>query len=932
MNKYVILGLLILVNISLLTAKNDIIKEKLNGKEVSFFKNRAIVTFNNYINTNEKKKIEDEFNIKILNPLLDKKQSIKNNVKSDLELMSTKNRQILEKEEPLLKTYIIEFESNNPKDFIKNLKKNSTLFKYVEKYELPQLLYKPNDPRINNQIFLDLIKAYDLWEVEKGNSNIIIGISDSGVDQDHDDIKSNLAVNTGEIPYDNVDNDNNGYVDDYSGYNFAHIFDGVNQNVTINEEDTHGLQVAGLASAATDNNKGIAGVGFNSKIFPIKIIEDGSLVYAYPSIIYAATRGVKVLNLSWGSPKSPSDIDQLVIDYAIARDVAIVASAGNVGSGNSNTYSTFYPANYKGVLGVGEVTATGQLTPESILGVGTRLMAPGEGNFTTESNSTYAVCYGGSSFSSPVVAGAVALARAKYPELDPIQTIEFVRQCADTFLTQENKYYKLTPGILNMKKIAETNPFSIPAIRPEAILYYDNEGNQTERFEQGAFAKITIKSKNYLGSANNLKFVLSEAYDPSGSIEVIDSIFSIENISQNSTFDINDFKLAILKNNSAEVILRVDIYGENAYRDFFKFGFVPYQQVSTFSNDSFFITMADNGEIGFYTEISDTGVGRGMGSKTDGNQIYQNSTIMVSEYPNENDARVLFNDWEVGRFDFKAVKKFAPPQANIGIINDEYANTERLNIEVAQEVKFLSQTSNSVQLKVKIKNTGEESLSNLSLGYYTDWDIAGDPENNKTEYFPIAIPSGKIKSAAVQIAYKDDTYPIYGSGIISDYNNVTPQAAGLRYSYFQDFEPEERIATLNSGTSIQTNISTDISSVVGVRFNGEFLPNDTRECVVCFARGSNLQEFTEEMKKCLSTIVSVENNDTNIDIYPNPASDFVIIEAGKENEDITIFSILGNELIREKSKIGKNVIDISQLQLGTYVLKIQNKYTKFIKK
>ncbi len=932
MKKYVIIVLVLVLNINFLTSKNDIIKGKLNGKEVSYVKNMGYVTFQYALKDYDKNKIERNLNIKILNPLLNEKQSIKNNVKTDLELLSSNNQLILKTEDPLLRTYLISFEANNPMEFLKNLRKNSSIIKYAEFYEVPQLLYKPNDPRISNQIFLDLIKAYDLWDVEKGNPNIIIGISDSGVDQDHEDIKSNLAVNAGEIPYDNIDNDNNGYVDDYSGYNFAYNSDGVNPNITVNEGESHGLQVAGLASAATDNSKGIAGVGFNSKIFPIKIMEKNSLVYAYQSIIYAATRGVKVLNLSWGSPKSPSDIDQIVIDYAVSRDVAIVASAGNVGSGNSNTYSTFYPANYKGVLGIGEVAASGQLTSESILGVGTRLMAPGEGSWTVGPGSSYSVCDGGSSFSSPIVAGAVALARAKYPELNAIQSIEFVRQCADTFLTQESKYYKLTPGILNMKKIADINPFSIPSIRPENIVYYDNDGNQTERYEQGAFAKITVKSKNYLGAANNLKFVLSEAYDPSGSIDVIDSIFNIGSIEQNSNFDINDFKIAILQNNSSEVILRVDIYGENGYRDFFKFGFIPYQQVTTFSNDNFFITLADNGEIGFFTEISDTGVGKGLGSKNDGNQIYQNSTIMVSEYPNENEANVLFNDWEVGRFDFKTLKKFSPPNSNIGIISDEYANTNRMNIEITQEVNFLSQTSSSVQVKLQIKNTGDSTLSNIAMGYYTDWDVAGDPENNKTEYFPVGVPSGKINSSAVQIAYKDDSYPIYGSGIISNYSNVTPQAAGLNYSYFQDFEPEERIATLNSGKSMQINYATDISSVIGIRFNGNFAPNETRECIICIARGESKQEFASVMKDCLSKIVSVSDEDiSTIELFPNPALDFIRFNSNNEDE-YSIYSILGVELIRNKASIGNNTIDVSNLSSGFYVIKIGDQITKFIKK
>ncbi|HRP01267.1 MAG TPA: S8/S53 family peptidase [Candidatus Kapabacteria bacterium] len=905
-------------------------KEQINGKQLSFYKNRAVVTFKYELSDIEIKNIEKQFNIKILKPILAKEQSIKNTVKSPILLMSAQNKNILAKEEPLLRTYTVEFDAKSPTEFINNLKKNQSVIQFIEKYELPQLLYKPNDPRVDSQTFLNLIKAYDLWDMTKGDTNIIIGISDSGVEQDHEDLKSNLAINYSEIPFDNIDNDNNGYVDDYNGYNFAYNYDGVNPSITTNNLITHGLQVAGIAGASTDNAKGISGVGFNSKILPIKIIEGTSLVYAYQSIIYAATRGVKVLNLSWGSPKSPSDIDQLIIDYAVSKDVAIVASAGNLGSGNSNTYSSFYPATYKGVLGVGEVNSNGNLTKESILGVGTRIMAPGVGNYTTESGSSYAVCSGGSSFSSPVVTGAVALTRALYPELSAIQSIEFVRQCVDTFLTNNDKYYKLTPGILNMKKIGEIQPMSIPAVRPEQFIYFGTNNQQTDRFEAGDIAKLNIKCKNYLGNANNLTFKLSKAYDPANSVDLMDTTFIKANLSAGEEFNLENFRIAVSINNPEEVILRIDIYGENGYHDFFKFGFVPYQQISTFSNNNFFVSMADNGEFGYFTEASENGIGKGMGSKADGNQIYQNSTLMVSVYPNKDNAKIVFNDWEIDKYDFKTEKKFSNPQNNLCIINDENAGSERINVKVSQEVKFPSQSSNSVKLNLKVENTGNEPLSNLAIGYYIDWDIAGEAMTNRTDYFPVAIPAGKSKSATVQIAYINEQYPYYGSGAISSYENVSPQAAGIEYSYFQDFEPEERIATLNGGNSIQTAKKGDIASVIGMRFEGDIPANDSRECSICFARGATLQEFAVEMRNCLNSITSVEDKTFSLDIYPNPAKDFISFNSSEE-VDFSIYSILGMEQLKGTTLNGRNVIDISKLQAGVYFIKIGNNINKIIK-
>lgn len=931
---FLIIAIFSVVNCNILVSQEniDIYKEKLNGKELTYLKNRAFVTFRHILNSNDISNIEKALHIKILAPLLDNTQSIRYSVKSKLELMSLKNQEILLNEEPLLRTYNIEFNSNNPNRFIENLKKKKSLIKYIEKYELPQFLYKPNDPRIDSQIFLNLINAFDLWDSTKGNEDIIIGISDSGVEQNHEDLKDKIAINSLEIPYDMIDNDHNGYIDDYNGYNFAYLSDGVNPSETPNNWANHGQQVAGIAGASTNNAKGIAGVGFNSKIFPIKITVQSNLVYAYQSIIYAATRGVKVLNLSWGSVKAPSDIDQLIINYAISRDVAIVASAGNVGSSGGNTYSSFYPATYKGVLGVGEVSATGNLTSASVLGVGTRIMAPGEGNYTTESGSSYAICDGGSSFSAPVVSGALALARAKYPELDAVQSIEFIRQCADTFITGNSKYYKLTPGILNMKKIVELNPKLIPGIRPDNFIYSNSENILTERFKEGDIANLKIKCQNFLGSASNLKFVLSRAYDPSGSVDIIDSVVELAWIDAKSSFDLDKFKIGIKSNNSEEIILRVDIYGADGYRDFFKFGFVPYKQITTFRNENFFLSLADNGQLGYYTATSDIGVGNGLGCKDDGNQIYKNGTLMISGFTDDDKPKVVYNDWTIDKYDFEVIKGFTLPNQNIGILNDNSAGQSKLNVEVKQEVEFPSTSSNSIRIKLSVSNIGTANMNNLAIGYFVDWDIANMSDSNTTYLFPYALPDDKVNKGVVQAAMKDSQYPIYGVGAVSDELNINPQGAGINYDYFQDFDDAKRFATLNSGTSIQLDNSSkdDIATVVGIRFNGTIAPDESKECLICFARGNTQNQFVEEMKNCLKGLVSVNDKQPKSIIFPNPAESYISFNTSS-NENYIIYSILGNILIKGNAIIGNNTIDISELGSGIYIIKIGNKVYIFIK-
>jgi len=650
--------------------------------------------------------------------------------------------------------------------------------------------------------------------------------------------------------------------------------------------------------------------------------------------MYAAQQGFKVLNLSWGSPKYASDIDQLVIDYAVSRNVAIVAAAGNTGSGSANNYSSFYPATYKGVLGVGEVSATGLLTNESVMGIGTRIMAPGEGDFTTKSNNSYGMCEGGSSFSSPVVAGAVALARSRYPDLDAIQTIEFVRQCTDTFVNQNNKYYKLAPGIINLQKIVTIDPMSIPALRPEKFLYSNSDGFVTDRFSAGDLVHLKVSLKNYLGAANSLTFVLSEAYDPANAVSIVDSVKVIASVAQNGEIELEDFVIAILQNYAEEVILRIDIYGDNGYKDFFKFGFIPIKQITTFENNNFFISLSDNGELGFFTE-NDT-VGSGFGLKNTGNQIYQNSTIMVSEFINENKNRIIYNDNDISRYDFKSIKKFLPPDANLGIINDDFASNNKLGVEIQQRLEFIDDNSNSVRIKLDIKNTGKDTLENVSIGYFIDWDIAGEADNNQVRYLPIDLPTGGFSSNfAVEIATYNDDYPIFGSGVYTNALNVSPQAAGLDYNYIRDFLPNERIATLNSGINIQTDLTTDISSVIGMRFNGKLLPGTSQNCLVCLAAGNSLDEFRLEMIKCLGipSSVNYNNNITDLEIYPNPANDNIIIRQLSRNaNELFIYNQLGNVIHSVMITDSEMKVDISDIANGIYFMISKSKSGKVIDK
>ncbi|MFM7078590.1 MAG: S8 family serine peptidase, partial [Bacteroidota bacterium] len=150
------------------------------------------------------------------------------------------------------------------------------LVEYAEPKFLPRLLFNPNDPNLGLQYHIGKIQAYAAWDIEQGDTSVVIGITDTGGDLDHPDMLANLKINYNE-PVDGIDNDSDGYIDNYRGWDLGEN----DNNPSVNASD-HGSHVAGCAAAVTNNNVGVAAPGFNCKYLPVKISSaSGSLTKAY---------------------------------------------------------------------------------------------------------------------------------------------------------------------------------------------------------------------------------------------------------------------------------------------------------------------------------------------------------------------------------------------------------------------------------------------------------------------------------------------------------------------------------------------------------------------------------------------------------------------------------------------------------------------------
>lgn len=250
-------------------------------------------------------------------------------------------------------------------------------------------LHYPNDPNYGYQWAWETIGAPAAWGYSKGQG-ALIAVVDTGADLDHSDLASKVRA---DIDYDFVNDDDD--ADDDHG---------------------HGTHVSGIAAAATNNGIGVAGLGWQATILPLKIISKdgtGDTTDLISAIYYAADNGADVINMSIGDTADCPSSVQAAVDYAYARGVAMVAASGSDGAG-----AEMYPANCEHVLGVASTERDDARSSGSNYGDHVSVAAPGSGIYSTVMNDSYGT-KSGTSMATPYVAGLAALLIAHYPSYSP---------------------------------------------------------------------------------------------------------------------------------------------------------------------------------------------------------------------------------------------------------------------------------------------------------------------------------------------------------------------------------------------------------------------------------------------------------------------------------------------------------------------------------
>lgn len=298
---------------------------------------------------------------------------------------------------------------------------------------------------------LKQIGADDLGAFQ--GEGVTIAIIDTGVYYNHPHLSPNIKTNQQEQNGDGVDNDSNGFKDDFIGWDFY------NGDSLPMDDNGHGTHVAGLAAGT------LSGVAPKAKILPIKVLGStgsGDLATIAQGILYAIDQGADIINLSLGGsvPSLTEDLKKLInsVKFAEQNDSLIIAASGNGGSdgvGDCNDGAPIYPANIdsNNIISVAAVNQYNKITNYSNYGVETvDVAAPGGDQFTGALLSTglpnctgpcqsYDAVYAesiGTSMAAPIVAGIAALVKSKNLNLSFLeiknvleQSVQFESQLED---------------------------------------------------------------------------------------------------------------------------------------------------------------------------------------------------------------------------------------------------------------------------------------------------------------------------------------------------------------------------------------------------------------------------------------------------------------------------------------------------------------------
>jgi hypothetical protein len=832
--------------------------------------------------------------------------------------------------------YEFSYSANVPFEKIINKFNSLSITEYAEPHYIPHINYTPNDANFASQWGMTNIQAANAWGVNtttaRGDTNVVIGITDTGTELNHNDLKGNIKYNYAD-PIDGIDNDGDGYIDNFRGWDV-----GMNDNDPNWEGNAHGVHVCGIAAAKTDNSIGVAGTSFNCKFLPIKIANAaGTLIASYEGITYAAEHGCKVINCSWGGTGG-GQLGQDVITYAtINKDALVVAAAGNSGIDEGT-----FPAAYQYVISVCNTKTDDRRASSSTFNYSVDVGAPGENIPSTYSGGTY-TSLSGTSMASPCAAGVVAIIRSFYPSFNALQAGERLKTTTDTYPSQSPVYTnKLGTGRVNMYK-AITNTLSPSVVMVNRI----DTDNNDNTFVIGDTIRVKGTFNNYLAATTNMTATITSTsvfvtvLDGTTILGAIPTLGSTTNNSDPFTFKINAgtpqnssilFKLTM--NDATTGYTTIQYFTITVNVDYIN---IAVNDVAT--------SVGSNGRIG-YSQNGQAG-GLGFNYLGAGTLLYE-AGLMIGTNAN------IVSDGVRGTTatpdaDFVSVNtaKIVVPSVSsdfdvTGVFNDN-ASTAPLPVVVRNRCYAWSTQPDRkyVIFEYIIKNSGTSTLSNLFAGVFADWDIDATTYGSNRAEFDASLRMGYAYYTAANGKYCGIKLLTTSAPLVHyAVDNIAGGAGGADLS--DGYDTGEKFTTLSTNrlNAGMTGAGADVIDVVST---GPYSISTGDSVRVAFAliAGDDLTDLQSGATNAqikydgLYATTNIENkvnsSDVNITVFPNPANGnatFVVTLNENTMVDIKILNNIGQEvakIVAQKMQEGNHIItfDSSKLSAGVYYVQMK---------
>jgi subtilisin family serine protease len=819
---------------------------------------------------------------------------------------------------------------------------------YVEPLYIRELQYQPNDPLADSsaagrQYHLRLTQAYRAWDFTKGDTSIVIGVTDTGIRYSHEDLRRQVKYNYAD-PINGKDDDGDGYVDNFMGWDLANG----NNDPLYDAFDGHGSQVAGVVAGQVDNGKGLAGVGFRCKFLPLQIFPGtttGSFA-GFEAIVYAADHGCRVINMSWGAPGGYSRFEQDVCTYAaVNRDAVLVAAAGN-----TPAELLFYPASYDHVLCVSATDAADGKASFATYSRRVDLVAPGVSIANTYGRpSTTAAgppdadywTGSGSSFAAPQVAGAAALVRARFPQLTAEQVLAQLRRSADASVLSlpANAPYRefMGTGRLNIARAVAS------IVQREArVVRTVLTPPQAAGYAPGDTIRLAATVRNLLLPITDLRVTLTSL---SPYLIVRRGAFAVGSLATlgEATNEAVPFRLLVASSVplNTTATLRYELKDASGYTSVQYTEIVLNPDFVQLDAGNISLSLTSRGKFGYDDPLATVGQGlsyRGsLPLLSEGGLLLATSPTRVADRLRSSAGTTRQSFFNLAQIRLSTPGPRADQEAR-SVFRDSLPAAVRprsVGVRVRQRGQSWAAPAarrNVIMLDYVLRNLTADTLKPLYAGLFADFDLPGEAGRNVVRWDSVNRASYCYDPVTPRLYA---ALQVLAAGPAGTYAIDNGAAAGAPIYLADGFSPAEKYLALSGGFNHLHReagalpAGADVSTVVSTRI-AALAPGDSTTVTFALLIAPSLADLqaaaeaaTSTYQQVLATRPGPVASPPALSAYPNPSRGLLHLSAPLASPGAAqVVDALGRVVWQRQLPAGTSTLDLASLPPGMYVLRL----------